>query len=71
MVARKSRHSTAEVRASRIPDDCAVVGCALTALAALFLMMLAGTAKAEQSDFVFYDLNGSQLECATTALPAR
>ena len=57
MVAFRIRRNTAQVRASRNPDDCAVVGCALTAMAALVLMMLAGVAKAEPSDFVFYDLS--------------
>ena len=67
MVAYKSRRHA--VRSSSIPDDCAVVGCALTAVAALVLMMLAGTAKADQSDFVFYDLSiASQVSepCART-----
>jgi hypothetical protein len=48
-------------RPTYIPDDCAVVGCALTAVAALVLMMLAGAAKADQSDFVFHDLIAGQV----------
>jgi hypothetical protein len=67
MVALKTSRRLAQVRASRIPDDCAVVGCALTALAALFLMILAGTAKAERSDFVFYDLTSAGQACGTVA----
>jgi hypothetical protein len=67
MVAFKIRRNTAQVRASRIPDDCAVVGCALTAMAALVLMMLAGVAKAEPSDFVFYDLSTAEQACEPCA----
>ena len=70
MVTFKTPRRAAQIRASGIPDDYAVVGCALTALAALFLMMLAGTAKAEQSDFVFYDLTLEQA-CETSAPHAR
>jgi hypothetical protein len=51
MVARKIRRNAADVRVARLPDDRAVVGCALTALAALLLMLLTGTAKAEQLEF--------------------
>ena len=50
MVAHKIRRSAADVRIAKFPDDRAVVGCALTALAALVLMLLAGTARAEQPD---------------------
>ena len=50
MVARKIRRSAADVRVAKVPDDRAVVGCALTALAALLLMLLAGTARADQPD---------------------
>jgi hypothetical protein len=56
MVARKTPRCAAQVRGRSIADDSAVVGCAITAVAALVLMMLAGAAKADQSDFVFYDL---------------
>ena len=66
MVAFKTSRRAAQIRADGIPDDCAVIGCAITAVAALFLMMLAGTAKAEQSDFVFYDLTVEQA-CETAA----
>ena len=39
-----------------------MVGCALMALAALLLMLLAGAAKAEQPDFVCWDLPNGELE---------
>jgi hypothetical protein len=65
MVTFKTSRRAEQIPASCIPDDCAVVGCALTAVAALFLMMAAGTAKAEQSDFVFYDLSLEQA-CETS-----
>jgi len=50
MVTHKIRRSAADVRVAKLHDDRAVVGCALTALAALLLMLLAGTARAEQPD---------------------
>ena len=50
MVAPKTRRSAANAHVARLPDDRAVVGCAVTALVALLLMLLAGTAKAEQPD---------------------
>jgi class III poly(R)-hydroxyalkanoic acid synthase PhaE subunit len=62
MVALKTRHSTAQVRASSIPDDCAVVGCALTAVAALVLVMLAG-AKPEQGINNYRELYDLWVEC--------
>ena len=56
MVARKTPRHAAQVRVRSIADDSAVAGCAITAVVALVLMMLAGAARADQSDFVFYDL---------------
>lgn len=66
MAALKTRR-TAPARAGRIPDDRDVVGCALTALAALLLMLLAGAAKAEQPDFVCWDRPNGALECESFA----
>jgi hypothetical protein len=68
MVARQTRRRTAPTaRAARIPDDRAVVGCALTALAALLLMLLAGTAKAERPELVCWNLENGALECESRA----
>ena len=63
MGAVKTRRRIATTRAARIPDDRAVVGCALTALTALLLMLLAGTAKAEQPELVCWNVeNGGGAE---------
>jgi hypothetical protein len=67
MVARKTRRSAASSRVDRLPDDRAVVGCAVTALVALLLMLLAGAAEAEQPDFVCWDLPNGALECESFA----
>jgi hypothetical protein len=67
MVARKTRHRTATTRAARLPDDRAVIGCALTALAALVLMLIAGAAKAEQPELVCWSLEDGVLECESRA----
>jgi hypothetical protein len=67
MVARKTRRSAAHSHIARLPDDRAVVGCAVTALVALLLMLLAGTAKAEEPDLVCWDLLDGKLECESRA----
>lgn len=68
MVALQTRCRTVPTaRAARIPDDRAVVGCAPTALAALLLMLLAGTAKAEQPELVCWNLENGALECESRA----
>ena len=67
MVARKTTRSAAPTRAARLPDDRAVVGCAVTALAALFLMLLAGAAKAEQPEMVCWSTPNGGLECESVA----
>ena len=54
-------------RAASIPDDRAVIGCALTALVALLLMLLAGTAKADQPALVCWNLENGALECESRA----
>lgn len=60
MVARKTRRSAASSRVARLPDDRAVVGCAVTAVVALLLMLLAGTAQAEEPDLACWDLEPLQ-----------
>lgn len=67
MVALETCRRTATTRAASIPDDRAVVGSALTALAALLLMLLAGTAKAEQTALVCWNLENGALECDSLA----
>lgn len=67
MVIRKTRRSSASCRAARTPDDRAVIGCAITALAALLLMLVAGTAKAEQPEMVCWNLENGALECESRA----
>jgi hypothetical protein len=67
MIARKTRRTAAGSRVARSPDDRAVIGCAITALAALLLMLLAGTAKAEQPDLVCWKLESGALECESRA----
>jgi hypothetical protein len=67
MVAIKAPRRTATIRAASLPDDRAVIGCALTAVAALLLMLLAGTAKAEEPDLVCWDLPDGKLECESRA----
>jgi hypothetical protein len=67
MVALKTRRRTADSQVARLPDDRAVVGCAVTALVALLLMLLAGVAKAEQPDLVCWDLPDGKLECESRA----
>ena len=67
MVARKTRRSAACTRVGRLPDDRAVVACAVTALVALLLMLLAGTAKAEQPDHICWELPDGKLDCESRA----
>jgi hypothetical protein len=67
MVAIKTPRRTATIRAASLPDDRAVVSCALTAVAALLLMLLAGTAKAEQPELVCWSLENGALECESRA----
>ena len=68
MVAFKTSTSAATSRAATVPDDRAVVGCALTALAALLLMLLAGTARAEQPDHHEHEL-GIAAQASSAAAP--
>jgi hypothetical protein len=67
MVAFSTHRRAATTRAARLPDDRAVVGCALTALVALLLMLLAGAAKAEESDLACWNLPNGGLECESLA----
>lgn len=67
MVALRTCRRTSMVCAARLPDDRAVVGCALTALFALLLMLLAGTAKAGQPEAVCWTLENGALECESRA----
>jgi len=67
MVARNTRRSAANAHVARLPDDRAVVGCAVTALVALLLMLLAGTAKAEQPDLICWNAPNGELECESFA----
>ena len=66
MVARKTRRSAISCHAARLPDDRAVIGCAVTALAVLLLMLLAGVARAEQPGQFCSEKGGS--ECESVAL---
>ncbi len=61
------RPSRSTTRAAAIPDDRAVVGCALTAMAALFLMLMAGAAKAQQPELVCWSLEAGKVECEKPA----
>ena len=67
MIARKTRRSAANPHVARLPDDRAVVGSAVTALVALLLMLLAGTAQAEQPDLVCWNAPNGGLECESVA----
>ena len=67
MVARKTRRSAANFHVARLPDDRAVVGCAVTALATLLLMVIAGAAKAGQPELVCWNAPNGGLECESTA----
>ena len=62
MVARKTYRSAAAARAGRLPDDRAV-----TALAALLLMLLAGAAQADQTEFVCRDTGDGKPDCESVA----
>jgi len=62
-----TRRFAATTGAARSPDDRAVVGCAVTALAALILMLLAGSAEAEQPEVVCWNLENGALECESRA----
>ncbi|HKP26642.1 MAG TPA: hypothetical protein VJV39_22430 [Dongiaceae bacterium] len=61
------RSGRGTTRTAAIPDDRAVIGCALTALAALLLMLMAGTAKAEQPELVCWSVETGKLECESRA----
>lgn len=65
MVASRICRSRTRTRAVSLPDDRAVVGCALTALAALLLLLLAGAAKADDVGAVCWDLTSGGIECET------
>lgn len=65
MITFRSGRST--TRTAAIPDDRAVIGCALSALAALFLMLMAGAAKAEQPELVCRSVEAGKVECEKRA----
>lgn len=67
MVSRNTCRNAANSRVARLPDDRAVIGCAVTALAALLLVMLAGATKAEQPTLVCWSAPNGGLECENGA----
>jgi hypothetical protein len=52
-------------RRATVADNRLIAATALTALAALLLMLVAGAAKAEDISYVCWDASGGRLECET------
>ena len=65
LTSRSMRRRTARAYAGRLPDDRAVAAAALTALIALLLMLIAGAARADDVDYVCWEVSDSRLECET------
>ncbi|HEV8388375.1 MAG TPA: hypothetical protein VGQ35_00955 [Dongiaceae bacterium] len=56
---------TARCRAAAIPDNRLIVASAMVALATLLLMLVAGAAKADDVDYMCWEVASGRLECET------